>query len=436
MRIQARVRRARFLAGRAWHHAGALPSLAWSAVRWFGPRFDLGPEFWRLLLAEGLFDFGMFVFVFLYNLYLIQLGFQEDFLGVMSGLTTAASVAGSLLSVIAIRRFGMRATLLASFALCAGICALRAVVTSGLELLALAGIAGLALSVWPVALAPSVAAVANERVRARAFSFICSSGIAIGILGSLAAGRLPEWIVRMHWASPGVAAYRGALLAGCVIVALSLWPLARVRLTGAIADRSTLRWPNPAVLRFLIAMAVWNLATGAINPFTNVYFARMHVPVQNISYVFSAAQLAQVIAILCAPFFFRKLGTVRAICGMELGTACAMAALALAAGPVAAASAYIGYMTFQYVGEPGMFTLLMDSVDAADRNSASALNFLVMFAGQAIGAAISGSMLARFGYPPVLATAAVICVTAALVFWLLLAKPAAMASARVARAAE
>jgi predicted MFS family arabinose efflux permease len=181
-------------------------------------------------------------------------------------------------------------------------------------------------------------------------------------------------------------------------------------------------------------MAVWNLATGAINPFTNVYFARMHLPVQNISYVFSMAQLAQVIAILCAPFFFRKLGTVRAICGMELGTATAMAALSLAAGPVAGAAAYIGYMTFQYVSEPGMFTLLMDSADAADRNSASALNFLVMYVGQAVGAAVSGSMLARFGYPPVLATASLICVAAALAFWMLLAKPVVMSPARVAPA--
>ena len=79
-----------------------------------------------------------------------------------------------------------------------------------------------------------------------------------------------------------------------------------------------------------------------------------------------------------------------------------------------AAAAYTGYMAFQYMSEPGMFTLLMESVAVAERNSASALNFLVTFAGQAIAASAAGWMLARFGYPPVLAAGAAICVAAAL----------------------
>src|SRR5208337_3104780 len=99
----------------------------------------------------------------------------------------------------------------------------------------------------------------------------------------------------------------------------------------------------------LIAMAVWNLGTGAFNPFSNVFFARMHMPVENISYVFSSAQLAQVVAILCAPFFFRRFGTARAIWGMELATGFGMLALAMAAGPMWGAVAYTGYMMFQYM---------------------------------------------------------------------------------------
>jgi predicted MFS family arabinose efflux permease len=60
-----------------------------------------------------------------------------------------------------------------------------------------------------------------------------------------------------------------------------------------------------------------------------------------------------------------------------------------------------------------MFTLLMDRVTVGERNGASALNFLVSFAGQAIAASVAGWMLARFGYPPVLAAGASICIAAA-----------------------
>ena len=192
-----------------------------------------------------------------------------------------------------------------------------------------------------MALAPVIAAVTTEKSRARGFSFICSSGISIGIFGSLAAARLPGWIMRLHWASSDIASYRASLLVGCAIVLLSLWPLSRVRMSAASQpSERKLHRPSPIVLRFLIAMLVWNLGTGAFNPFTSVFFARMRMPVEHIGYVFSSSQLAQVVAILCAPFFFRKFGTVRAIWGMELATALGLVALATAGGPMWAAAAY------------------------------------------------------------------------------------------------
>jgi len=429
-RLPSRRRYVRYVSSRVWHHARALPSIAWSAACWFGPKLELGPEYWRLLASEAFFDFGMFVFFLLYNLYLLQVGFREDFLGLMSGLMTAASVAGSILSVFAMQRFGMRRTLMASFALTAGLCALRSMATSGPALLILAALAGLALSVWPVALAPAVASVTTEKSRPCGFSFICSSGISIGIFGSLTAGRLPGWITRLHWASSSIASYRAALLIGCAIVLLSLWPLAGVKMSiGAVTNQRKLYRPSPIVLRFLIAMAVWNLGTGAFNPFANVFFARMHMPLRNIGTVFSVSQLAQVGAVLCAPFFFRKFGTARAICGMEVATACGLLALSMAAGPMWGAAAYTGYMMFQYMSEPGMFTFLMNGVAAGERNSASALNILVSVGCQAVAAALAGGILARFGYPPLLAAASAMCLAAALLFRTLLVRREPLARA-------
>ncbi len=81
----------------------------------------------------------MFVFFFLYNLYLLQLGFRENFLGTMSGMMTAGSVVGSILAVAAMQRYGLRRTLLAGFVLTACIAALRAYITLPPALLGLAG---------------------------------------------------------------------------------------------------------------------------------------------------------------------------------------------------------------------------------------------------------------------------------------------------------
>lgn len=417
-------REAAFVAERVAYHARAIPSVAGSAVRWFAKGSGLGSQYWRFFLAEGFFDFGMFVFVFLYNLYLLQLGFREDFLGLVAGVMTAGNIAGSLVAVVAMQRFGMRRTLMGAFALTAGLAALRAYVTVPQALIGLAALSGIATSAWPVAYSPAITQLTSDKNRAFGFSVICSAGISIGILGGLAAGRLPGWLTRLHLASTSIESYRLALLAACGIVLLALWPLSRVKFIPLEPKERKLHRPSPLVMRFLIAMAAWNLGTGALNPFFNVFFARrIRLPVQQIGYVFSVAQVAQVGAVLLSPLVFRKFGLTRGIAGMQLGTACALLALAASGGPIWAAAGYAAYMMTQYMSEPGMFTLLMEGVRAGERNSASALNFLVSFAGQAIAAAAAGWLLARFGYPPVMVSAAVTCVLAALLFRVLLANP-------------
>jgi MFS family permease len=413
-----------YLASRASHHVRALPDVIWSGTRWFGRGTGLGRQFWRFFFAEAFFDFGMFVFFFLYNLYLLQLGFHEDFVGLVTGVMTAGNIVGSLVAVVAMQRFGIRRTLLVSFTVTAALAALRAYVTFPPALIGSAAIAGVASSAWAVAYSPAITQLSTEKTRPFAFSLICSAGISIGILGGLAAGRLPGWIARMHLAPAGIQSYRLSLFAGCAFVLLALIPLSGVKFGAAQPNERKLHRPSPMLLRFLIAMAAWNLGTGALNPFFNLFFAqRVHLPVQQISYVYAASQIAQVGAILLSPLVFRKFGLTRGIVGMQLATAFALLSLAVAGGPIWAAMGYVAYMMSQYMSEPGQFTLLMESVRAQERNSASAFNFLVSFAGQAIAAAGAGWLLAHFGYPPVMVLAAVICVLAAILFRILLADP-------------
>ena len=421
IRWRARWRYLAHLSERAVHHTRALPPTVGSAIRWHWSRVGLGSQYWRFFFAEGFFDFGMFIFVFLYNLYLLQLGFREDFIGRVSGLMTAGSIAGTLLTAVALRRFGLRTTIQGAFGLTALISALRAYWTPTPALLGMAAAAGVTSAAWPVAWAPAIAQLTNEKNRARGFSLISSAGIAIGVLGAQAAGHLPGWLSRWNFASSSVQSYRESLLAGCVMVLLAMAALARVNLGGAQAEQRKFRWPSRLVLRFLAAMVLWNLGTGAFNPFFNVFFARrIQMPIEQIGYVVSASQIAQIAAILASPLVFRRFGLVRGIAGMQFATGIALLALAAAAGPAGAAAGYVFYMTAQYMSEPGMFTFLMEAATEEERGSASALNFLVSFAAQAVAAALAGQMVAHFGYPPVLLAAAMVCAGAALLFRVLL----------------
>jgi predicted MFS family arabinose efflux permease len=96
------------------------------------------------------------------------------------------------------------------------------------------------------------------------------------------------------------------------------------------------------------------------------------------------------------------------------------------------------YTAFQWMSEPGMNTLLMDSVRVQEQSGASALMMLVMFAAQFAASFAGGAGIARFGYPVVLACAAGLAAVAALAFrWLpaegvRIRKPTALPRASVA----
>ena len=412
-----------YLAGRAAYHLAALPSVLGSAPRWFLQVARLSREFWTFYSAFALFNFGLFIYFLLYNLYLLQLGFREDFLGLVAGAMTGGSIAGSLLSAVAIRWIGLRNTLAICFISVAFVAALRAWLTPAPALLALAFFSGILTAAWAVCLSPIVAGLTVEKNRSTAFGFILSTGILIGVLGGLAGGRLPGLLSRFHLAASTIASYRGALLTGCVLVLLAVWPLLRVRITAAPPGERRFFRPGPVLTRFLIAIAAWNFGIGIFNPFFNVFFARLRMPVEQIGSLFSAAQIAQAGAVLMAPVVLRRFGLTRGISGMQFATAAALVGLSAAAGPVTAGLAYAAYTMSQYMTEPGLLTFLMDGVQPEERSNASALNFLVTFTAQAMVAAVAGKAMTRFGYPPVLITAAIICALAALLFRVLFANP-------------
>ena len=139
------------------------------------------------------------------------------------------------------------------------------------------------------------------------------------------------------------------------------------------------------------------------------------------AYYFPSFTYVQASAMLLAPIALRRFGMIRGVSSMQAATAIALLFLGAARSPLWAGAAYATYMTVEYASEPGMYAFLMSLVPEAQRPGASALNFIAIFASQAVAQALSGVFLARFGYAPVLTCAAVICMAGALLFRFLLA---------------
>jgi MFS family permease len=286
----------------------------------------------------------------------------------------------------------------------------RAFAAGNTAVVTLAFAASAVFSLWAVVMAPSIAAAVDEKRRAAAFSLFFSAMFATGIAGNWIAGQLPGWL---HGKQP-------ALVVSAVLCAIALLPAVRLK-PAPIAPPGTRIYPRgPFLWRFLVPFAVWHLATGAFNPFNNVYLARLRFSVAEIGGIFSAAQLVQVVAVLAAPPVIRRFGLVTGIVYMMGATALAMGGLAAEAAGPQAVLAYMAYMAFQWMSEPGLNTLLMNQVGERERSGASALNYLVAFSAQAVAAYAGGALFHEFGYGPVLVGAAAAAAGAAMLFrWLL-----------------
>ncbi|MGD0498114.1 MAG: nucleotidyltransferase family protein [Bryobacteraceae bacterium] len=410
-------RELRFAGRRLVHHARAFIPTLFEGARWRLKRTRLGGGFARYLATSAFFNLGMLVFLVLYNLYLLGLGYHADVLGRIAGSMRAGTLLGTIPAAGVARRAGLRAALLIAALGTAATALLRTWNAGQAWLTAAAFCNGVCLALWAVSFSPSIAGLTDERNRRFGFSVSCAVGIAIGIPGGMAAGYLPGAMSRLLHLSGSLAPLRWALVAASGVVALGALPAASLRFQ-RISRTETKTYPRARVVAgFLIALACWSAATAAFNPFFNAFFTeRLRMSVQRIGAIFSYSHMAQALALLSASVILKKLGDVKGIAWCQLATGAALALLAFSASGAGAAAVYIGYMSLQYMSEPGLFHLLMSRVAPGERGGASALYFLVTSLTGSLAAFAGGAAILRFGYPPVLVASGCVAMASAFLF--------------------
>jgi len=297
-------------------------------------------------------------------------------------------------------------------------CALRVLIPSTPLMVAAAFVGGLIFSSYAISIPPAVAAFTTERSRRAGFSLVFASGIGIGVLAGLVGGRMPALLERL----PAFAgrSLDATLLLACGVAALGALVASRLTVTldaaAPVNGQERRLYPrDPAVYRFLVALLLWNVATGMFNPFFNVYFTReLGLPLGQVGMLFSAGQGVQVVALLMAPLILKRIGMLTGLALMQGITAMALAGLAAGPGGALAGMIYSIYVGSQYMSEPAIYSLLMERVPAQERTGTSALNFLIVSGGQALAASAAGLAVRHYGYRPVLAFAAATAVSAAL----------------------
>ncbi len=364
------------------------------------PRASNG-NFWILWASSFLIDFGLCLYFFMFSLFLVEHHFPEHAIGLITAALTVGTIAGTLPASFLSRRLGLR-TMMLAYSLFAPLClASRTLFLQMPAQIALAFLAGVAMSIWSVCFSPTLAKLTTRENRAFGFSLFIATGIGSGAIAGLVGGYLPRFFEHPGVAGAPVDGIRVVLLLACAILGLATFGLFRLRLEeiGKTGERAGI---TGFLIRFAIAIGIWNFAIGFFTPFANVYLAtHLNVPLPRIGLIYTISQVVQIAAILMAPLLYRKVGLVAGIALTQIGTASMLWGLAHASLPSRAVGIYILLCGLQWMSGAGIASLLMNRTPEQYRSHATATQNLVNLAAQASSAALAGKLFrtVRILYP-------------------------------------
>lgn len=390
---------------------------------------NLGRGYWTYFTAALFFDAGFCIYFFIFNLYLLDLHFNERFIGLVSGAMTLGGVLVMLPAGLLSRRIGVQRLLLLCYALSPLIHILRAFWTWAPAQIALALLGGMAVSSGGVCYLPVVARLTTEKNRTAGFSLIFCASLASSAVGGAICGYLPRWLQHAGLFVSVLEVKRLILVSSCVVALGAVIPAIRLRLPqmtdGEISARNRrLWWPSvsPGVVRLLVPLTLWAIVLAAFFPFGNVYLsAHLHLPLDRISFVFSTAQIVQLCMLLVTPFVLRAMGRLNGVLVIQALAGVTLGILACTQRIGTAVPLFLLFSALQWMANPGLYDLMMSSTRDSEREAASAMMLFCNAVVSALATPCAGALYARFGYRGPMLGLAILAAAVALLSRLLLA---------------
>ncbi|MFM8595232.1 MAG: MFS transporter [Chloroflexota bacterium] len=343
------------------------------------------------------------------NLYLRELGLNEEAMGIFAAVQTLAMAAAGVAMGPLFHRIGVWATLVVGLVLFAVASLALALVSGFWALLALGVLTGFGISALFTGTMPMIIDLvpANRRASVSTVAFAL-----IGLsftLGSLLGGLLPTVLPLAPLGS-----YRWTIAISAVIAGISLVTLLKIdRIHWRPAPKPEHHEsPKPDVpptsgtrRDTFVAVLVSGLlaaAFGALLPFYNVYLVDLGMATSTIGLVCAAGGFAQAVVGLTAPAWSRRLGSIWTVSGLRLAPVPFFAALVLMPSLGLASIAYIARAGFFGPTVPAESTFIADFFPPKVRSHVFGLRFASWNLGWALASGVAGVLIVSYGYNPVI----------------------------------
>ena len=408
------------------------------------------------LVSNALSGVTAGIFLVLYNLYLVSLGYGPAFIGVELFVLTIGAGLAIFPAGICVDRFSGKSILIWSSVLIGGAGVGQILFRQPLSLLISAFIAGIGLAFILVVNAPFLTRNSAPEERPYLFSFNIVLGLVTTVLGKVIGGGLPVWLrsasVLMAPLPPWLTAwlaqqpvprsYQLALLLAGIIAGPSFIPLFLMRddhpsplaqntgpgihsLLQHIKSVRTFLHPiqpkvlfsSPIFLLTLVQVFI-GLGAGLFIPYTNLYFVQ-HLKASSwlFGLIDGGATALTALFTLAAPFLAIRLGRVNSIALTQLASIPLLVTIGLTSYLPLAAALYLFRQPLMDMSMGVLQVFSMEAVPEERRgmaNSSYQASFQVAWA---LTASLGGIIIVQLGYPPIFIGGAICYVLAVVTLW-------------------
>ena len=408
------------------------------------------------LVSNALSGVTAGIFLVLYNLYLVSLGYSPAFIGVELFVLTIGAGLAIFPAGICVDRFSGKSILIWSSVLIGGAGVGQILFRQPLALLISAFIAGIGLAFILVVNAPFLTRNSAPEERPYLFSFNISLGLVTTVLGKVIGGGLPIWLRSVSvlmaplppwltaWLAqqPAPRSYQLSLLLAGIIAGPSFIPLFLMSddrpsplaqnagpgihsLLQQIKSVRTFLHPiqpkvlfsSPIFLLTLVQVFI-GLGAGLFIPYTNLYFVQ-HLKASSwlFGLIDGGATALTALFTLAAPFLAIRLGRVNSIALTQLASIPLLLTIGLTSYLPLAAALYLFRQPLMDMSMGVLQVFSMEAVPEERRgmaNSSYQASFQVAWA---LTASLGGIIIVQLGYPPIFIGGAIFYVLAVVTLW-------------------
>ena len=379
---------------------------------------NISPNAKVFLLMSFITALSTGAFSMLFGIVVLQLGRSESFLGQILAIGLLATGVLSLPVGILTDLWGKKQTLLLALGLTGTGLLGQAALPLGNLTLGFSILFGIGQAMLGVATLPILMEISIPENRAQLFSLNFSISMAALVLGSLIAGKAPDFI-SPRWALICFASLQ--IVAFGISLRLSekkVIPRSPIRTSVKLQKYSKLLLRSKLIKDVFIYNTLIGFGAGLVIPFFNIFLThRLKAPTYMVGIVLSTSQVGMAIAGLLAPYLVLKLGKVKSVVASQLVSIPFLLMIALPQSLGIVIVSFLLRSAFMNMSNPISSCFTMEITPTEQRASVASLVGMAQNLSRAASAILGGWLMEMTNYSVPYFITALLYLFASIFYW-------------------